>query len=62
MQALHAYIAQEPDEMDLMEGDIIQVHRKMNDGKHPQGKSDFWRSDLKMSEVVKPWTQDVWKG
>ena len=33
VQAVHHYVAQQPDELTLEESDVINVHRKMSDGK-----------------------------
>ena len=33
VQVIHQYIAQQPDELTLMEGDVISVLRKLPDGK-----------------------------
>ena len=33
VQAIHPYIAQQSDELTLMEGDVISVLRKLPDGK-----------------------------
>lgn len=34
MNALHNYTAQQPDELSLYEGDVINVLKKLPDGKH----------------------------